>query len=88
MEEKPRKRHLIQRRKCGKKYGDTAILEERAEQEILEIIRILICLRKHSSQRKKKTHKEGHSKGIQHKHEKEFEKVSGIWRKSGHPVCS
>ena len=42
MEEKPRKRHLIQRRKCGKKYGDTAILEERAEQEILEIIRILI----------------------------------------------
>jgi hypothetical protein len=33
----------------------------------------------HKERKKEKTHKEGHSKGIQHKHEKKFEKVSSIW---------
>ena len=38
MQEKTRKSHLIQRRKCRDKYGNTAVLEECAEQEILKII--------------------------------------------------
>lgn len=37
---------------------------------------------------KKKTHKESHSKRVQHKHEKKFEKVGSRWRESCHPVCS